>query len=154
MAKNSAGLRQLCAGIGSPHGDDRIGWLITDEIAQLHLSDATVCQLASAGDLLYCLENVRRLIICDACRGAGPVGSLHRWVWPLGDESEIPRVSSHGMGVCSTLKLAETLGRLPSEVIVWGVEIQSAYPQDSLSPLVERAIPRLVAEIRSELCHA
>ena len=158
--------RTLCVGIGSPYGDDQVGWRIVQELAQLQLPGVEARQASSPSDVLDWLDQHDRLIICDACRGAGPVGSVHRWVWPCPSIAELRSATSHAIGIAETLSLAASLGRLPAEVVVWGVEAAPLqandagrleahpHPHVALSELVAGALPDVVHRIRSELCHA
>jgi len=61
---------------------------------------------------------------------------------------------SHNLGLGQVLELAASLGRLPREVVVWGIEIGAAAPSGELSFPVREALPELVERIRSDLDHA
>jgi Ni,Fe-hydrogenase maturation factor len=43
------------------------------------------------------------------------------------------------------------MGRLPSQVIFWGVEVASTAPGEGLSPAVAAALPIVVGRLRREL---
>lgn len=57
---------------------------------------------------------------------------------------------SHSFGLAQVLQLAERLGRLPQEVIVFGVEGRQFDAFASLSPDVGNLIKQLVDKIASE----
>lgn len=151
----AAGLAQtLCVGIGSPHGDDQIGWLIVDRIAELRFQGVTARRALSPADLLDWLGNFSRLVVCDACRGTGRVGSIHRWVWPNTVIETMPATNSHAFGLSSVLRLAENLGCLPSEVIVWAIEVSDTAKHNGPSDPVTIVLPDVLQRIQRDLCHA
>jgi hydrogenase maturation protease len=133
----------LVVGIGSAHGDDQIGWLVADEIRAI-LSDTPardpteVHNAKSPLDLFNWLgENADRkfyrLLICDACRGLGETGSTRRWLWPTGELQNVCFSGTHDFGLAAALQLAEQLGRLPSIVSIWGIQIDHVQPGSKLS---------------------
>ena len=61
-------LTTLVVGIGSPYGDDQAGWIIVQQLRNLHNSThSTIRQAAAPANVLDWLDKVERLIICDAC---------------------------------------------------------------------------------------
>ena len=165
----------LFVGVGSPHGDDRAGWLVADALSDLFGTDVsaqasgtlTAGGLASRqypslairktcipADLLDWLDGAAKLIICDALCGAGPAGTLYRWLWPDARIGLSHSAGSHDFGLNVVLELAGRLGRLPAEVVVWGIAAAQAVPNANVSPEIQQALPVLVQRIRSELGHA
>jgi hydrogenase maturation protease len=143
----------LLVGLGSPYGDDQIGWCVADAIAGQHLPGLKVCRAGSPLDMLDWLSGVDRLIICDACQGVGPVGSWHRWCWPSAEIAPLKFGGSHDLGLAATLTLAEQLGQLPGQVTIWAVEGRAAQflpPKMTMSPEVEQALPRIIDLIQRE----
>jgi Ni,Fe-hydrogenase maturation factor len=61
------------------------------------------------------------------------------------------RASSHGLGVREALALASVLGRLPHQVILWGIEVVCTEPGEGLSPAVAAAVPIVVGMLRRAL---
>lgn len=148
----------LLAGLGSPYGDDQFGWRLVDALRQRRLSGVGLVRLRSADELLDWLPGVVRLVVCDACQGAGAVGTWHRWRWPAAELSHVRSTGTHDLGLAAVLHLAERLGELPPEVAVWAVEGAPAepgcLPGGDLSPDVQRSLPQLAALISAELTHA
>lgn len=142
--------RTLVIGIGSPHGDDQAGWLVAERIARDH--HAAVRQALSPADVLDWLQDVDRLIICDACRGLGRVGEVRRWQWPLSDMPLLDWSGTHDVSLPAALELADRLGLLPRHVVIWAVEGEAPCMLGRLSPQVADAVPRLVDQIAGELC--
>lgn len=117
--------RTLFAGIGSAHGDDRVGWLIADALREIVSDRTEVRQASTPSDLLDWLTGFDRLVVCDACltRTRMPDDSrLHRWSWPTRKVEMLRSTGSHTLGLPQVLKLAERLGTLPDEVVIFGVE--------------------------------
>ncbi|MBX7167993.1 MAG: hydrogenase maturation protease [Pirellulales bacterium] len=149
---------QLVIGLGSPHGDDRAGWEVARALAELNLPGCDVRLANSGAAVLDLLTGAERLVICDAVRGMGPGGTVARWNWPLPQAAPWQAAGSHDLGLREALTLAERLGTLPGEVVIWGVEAVSIGPAERLSEIVRAALPGLVARIEAELrehpCHA
>jgi hydrogenase maturation protease len=147
--------RILFAGIGSPHGDDRAGWLVSDALAADPLPGVVVRKASVPIALLDWLDGVTFLGICDACRGEGPVGSIQRIEWNSAATSTLARLracGTHAFGLSAVLNLAHRLDRLPPRVVVWGIEGQQFQPGDNLSPSLAERLPEIAATIRKELC--
>jgi hydrogenase maturation protease len=148
----------LFVGIGSPHGDDRAGWLVADALAEFNSSIPTarpmqfsVRKAATPADLLDWLDGVQRLIVCDAVRGAGPPGRLHRWQWPDLRLGRVHAAGSHDFGLAAGLDLASSLGRLPAEVVVWGLESGQGIGGCDLSRAVKLSLPELIQQCLVEI---
>jgi hydrogenase maturation protease len=142
----------LIVGVGSPHGDDRVGWSVTQQLAPRVASLATVRVVADPSEILHWLEGVRTLHICDACQLSGAAGRIHRWQWPdLPAEVGQAPWSSHGMTLPQTLALAESLGVLPEAVTIWGIEIAEARPAESLSAELQQVAAAVAEQIAGEI---
>jgi hydrogenase maturation protease len=154
----------LIVGIGSPHGDDAVGWTAVRRLAQRVDATVRLVTLREPVELMSHLDGCRRLWIVDACRSASPVGSVHRLSWPDERVDLVSPPSSHALGIAAALQLAEALDRLPEQVVVFAVEAaesQSGVPQGSVrnagapiagvSAEVEAALStleqRLIAEV-------
>ena len=147
---------RLLVGLGSPYGDDRLGWHIA-EIVQSHQPPGLSIRRAMTPiALIDWLDGVEQLVICDACQGGGWPGGAYCWHWP--DEALAPvRFSgSHDLELAAVLGLAEQLGLLPPRVTIWAIEAKPALPSDlqlekDLSSEVLAAVPALVELIEIEL---
>jgi len=143
--------RTLFAGIGSPHGDDRIGWLVADALREFARTDIEIREAATPSDLLDWLEGIDRLIVCDACTSAPSTTStdhaLHRWEWPTQEVATLRSANSHAFGLPQVLQLAERLGTLPPVVIVFGVAAESFDAFAELSPNLAAAQDAIVQRI-------
>ncbi|MGX2029996.1 hydrogenase maturation protease [Methylocaldum gracile] len=147
-------------GLGSPFGDDRLGWITVEN---LMLSDgfralpeglvsAEVC--APVGNhLLDAMRGASLAILIDAAQSGSAPGSVRRLDAQQIEDGSEP-CSSHGFGLSATLALGRALNDLPDKVIILLVEIPADAefgPGDGLSAPVAMAIPGLVAAVLSEI---
>ena len=100
------------------------------------------------------LDGCHKLVIVDACRGVCQVGAVTRLKWP--DPRIVKRHShsSHGVGVSDALRLAEQLGRLPLDVVIYGIEVGDCDPGREICLEVLQALAELETLIWGELCEA
>lgn len=138
-------------GIGSPHGDDQAAWRLIERLRNREGLNASTVSLSDPSCLLDFLDHCDRLIIVDACAGGGSPGTITRLEWPDARIEARHSHSTHGMGVVFTLQLAEKLGRLPPEVVLFGIELSQCQRVGSLSDIVERAMSELEEKILLEI---
>lgn len=147
------------AGLGSPHGDDRFGWLAADRVGALGLPHVAVRRLRSAADLIGDFANFQKLVVCDACLAAGPVGELRRWTWPDAELAPLAFSGGHDLGLAAALALAGQLGKLPRQTSIWGLTVRPPARDGSelagpLSAMASGALDPFVDALARELCHA
>ena len=141
----------LVVGIGSPHGDDRAGWLIAEHLQKRGPNRFDIKIAKSPVDLLDWLEGVSRLVICDACHGLGEIGRSHRWTWPAPEITTIAMSGTHNLALPTVLALAEKLGQLPDEVVIQAIEGANRTVSAEISHEVAGAIVLLADQIAVEL---
>lgn len=144
----------LVAAFGSPHGDDQVGWRVATNLQRRAQLPAHVMLLDEGTRLLDELPGCDKLIVVDACRSGAPAGTVTRLEWPDPRVRHRHNRSTHSVGVCSTLELAERLGRIPRVVVIFGVEIAGHEPIGELSPEIMNAIAGLEDEIVREIGEA
>ena len=138
-------------GVGSPHGNDQVGWLVADALWQDSPRDFRIVKVSSPVDIISQTESVDCLWLCDACVGGSPEGTVWRWTWPDASLESRQFSGTHDFDLCAALRLAEKLGKLPKQVVVWGVEIQACEISSEVSAPVMDAIPKIVQAMRKEL---
>jgi hydrogenase maturation protease len=143
---------RLFVGIGSPHGDDQVGWLVIDELAHQNVGECRRAQTPL--QLLDWLDGVDELVLCDGVRSALRIGQVECWAWPTPAIREVCFQGTHDLSLPATLELAETLGRLPPKVCIWGVQIGDAAPNAAISSDIERRVPEIAQRIHEEYCDA
>ncbi len=126
----------LVVGIGSPHGDDRVGWEVARRIAAIAGEEWPVRCLRSPVELLDLLDGVESLEICDAFVGDSTAGTVVCWQWPASEIEHAPFVGTHDLSLPAVISLAEKLKCLPPVVRIWGVGIK---PSGVWAPLSEDA---------------
>lgn len=144
-------------GIGSPFGDDRIGWDAVEAMAADGLFarfpagavEACCCD-STCGRLLALLSGIDAAILVDAMHSGAVPGALRRL-----DASRLVaqrgRVSSHGFGLANTLALGRALDLLPATVIVYGIEAQGSEMGAAPDAKLPDAMPALLRNIASDL---
>lgn len=146
----------MILGVGSPFGDDRLGWVAIEALqCSAALAAATGASLSFAaldrpGALLLAhWHDADRVIVVDAVRSGAPPGTPHR-LEPGALAASEP-VSSHGFGLASALELARALDCLPSRLVAYGIEIDPSNSGFSLSQPVRHALSGLIREIEREV---
>jgi hydrogenase maturation protease len=100
-------------GVGSPQGDDQVGWRLAEGLAGETGSGLESAVIADPIELLGHLDGCETLIVLDACRTGRPPGTVTCLTWPDSRLEMAGGHSTHGFGVASALALADALGRLP-----------------------------------------
>ncbi len=89
-----------------------------------------------------------RVCVVDAVSSGASPGSIHRM---NASKEPIPSkffsCSTHDFGVAEAIELARTLGQLPKQLQLFGVEGKNFQPGEMLSSEVERAMALVVDEI-------
>lgn len=134
-------------------GDDRAGLLVVRRLRALGM-DARE-QSGEAAGLLEAWKTVpagQPVIVVDAVVTGSPPGSIFRWdaaAAPLSIKSL--RCSTHGFGVGEAVELARVLGKLPQELLIYGIEGARFEPGAEPSPEVLRAVDELAGRIAQEV---
>lgn len=140
-------------GIGSPHGDDRIGWLVAQALNDsFSAPEVNILTLDRPGaTLLQYLDGAKGAILIDALRGPhapGTISSLSRRRLL----KEVGQWSSHLVGIPEALELGSALDMLPEQLILMGIQASPPVPyEDEVTPALIQAVPEAVARVRSEL---
>ena len=91
-----------------------------------------------------------RVILVDAAASGATPGTLHRFD---ASQQQIPSdflcYSTHRFGVAEAVELARVLGALPLALTLYAIEGEDFSEGEGLSPLVDRAVDRLVDHLRT-----
>jgi len=93
-----------------------------------------------------------RVILIDAVSSGAKPGKIHRLdalTQPIPAGFSFP--STHAFGVAEALQLARILRRLPSSLLVYGIEGKNFFAGVSLSSKVENAAREVVEQIVKEV---
>jgi hydrogenase maturation protease len=108
---------------------------------------------AGAGPRLgFELMPARAVYLVDAVSSGGEPGSIYRFdatARPLG--APFSRRGTHAFGVAETIELSRALGRLPLQLIGYGIEGRSFGPGAGLSPEARRAVSSASARLLEEV---
>jgi hydrogenase maturation protease len=137
-------------GVGNPlRGDDGAGPAVARLLAAGGVPGLVVRQSSGeATSLMEAWAGFDDVVLVDACRGAGPPGSVHRV--QAGDVdriSSLRHASSHSLGVAAAIGLARALGALPRRLVVYAVEVRETAEGEGLSPEVDAAARRLATSL-------
>ena len=146
--------RTTILGVGSPYGDDRAGWLVIERLdaAGAQPGVTTLALDRPGAALLEHLRDVDRAIVIDALRSGAAPGTIQRL--DTADLYAQAQLSTHEIGVAQALALGARLGRLPSEVIVFGIEADPEATGAGVSAAVQRAAATLAAQLDGYLTRA
>lgn len=136
-------------------GDDGVGVHVLGELRETGL-DAEIVDAGTGGlDLVDLMTGADTVILIDAVRCGGEAGTVYRF-----SENDMPGgkegLSMHDIGIPHAIELGRTLypGRMPSTIVVIGVEIGRSEMGIGLSDMVRGAIPEVVGMIKKELREA
>lgn len=113
----------LVCGIGSPWGDDQLGWLTAQQIQAAQCSGLRVQLCIKPVDILDHLNDIAELHLIDACRVLhDSLGVFHRLCWPSDILLAYDWSTTHDFNLLAALELAQALNKLPKSVVVWAIE--------------------------------
>ena len=145
--------RRLLIGVGNPgRGDDGAGRVVVQRLAARN--DCAFKLLEATGEataLMSAWTGSDDVVLVDACRGAGPAGSIHRF--SPDDVERVARLqhaSTHSLGVAAAIGLARALGTLPGRLVIYAIEARHSCDGAGLSPEVDRAVDEVVALVMQD----
>lgn len=144
-------------GIGSPFGDDRLGWEVIHRLQQQLLLQCYIPQHLQFINcdrpgmrLIELMQGANPIILIDAVKSGAAIGTLHRF-----QNQEIESLnmgfSTHDIGVGEALKIGRALNALPELIIFYGIEIAEIDLQADLSTHLREAIEILVEKVQGEI---
>jgi len=133
-------------GLGSPHGDDQIGWILIDEL-QTVVSSEIVCEKLStpAHGLVNILPQYDRVIMIDACEMGLLAGE---YVYHEDGSGFLHlqnvQVSSHSLGLAESWQLLKKLDMPLPQISLLLIQIGQTEAMAPLSDGVEKQLPQLI----------
>lgn len=110
-------------GVGSWHGADRVGWQMIDRLSETKRPGVQWHKVDHPTQVIDRAEGCDQLILVDASATGGTAGTVQRYSWPDPRFAAAPRHAAHGFGVVEVLTLLTQLGRLPRQVVIFGIEV-------------------------------
>jgi hydrogenase maturation protease len=146
--------RQVVVGVGNAYRrDDGVGLAVVEQLRERVPKGVEIiaCEQEPTR-LLDAWQGAEAAILVDAVASGGEPGTLYRY---KASEEPVPaRVfhsSTHAFGVGETIELARTLGKLPRDLVVYGIEGQTFESGDVLSASVAAAVGRAVNAVLADL---
>jgi hydrogenase maturation protease len=149
--------KTLVLGLGSPlRADDGVGVVLIEALREgggfgeeVELVDG-----GSAGlEIVLLLEGRSRVVVVDAADMGLEPGAWRRFtpdeIAPA--DGTALKGTLHDAGLLEALALAEALGVLPEELVIFGVQPRSLDWEQGLTPPVRQALPALCEAVRREL---
>ncbi len=141
----------LIVGLGSPHGDDQLGWMAIDRLQLPLPAGITTHKVRGGIELLECLAGQELGIIIDASAPAGQPGSIRSFEWPCPELTACLPSGTHDLGLIDALQLAETLGQLPKRVLIFTIEARETSPGAALSADVVSRLDAVLGAVGGHL---
>lgn len=139
-------------GIGSPFGDDQVGWRVAEALKQqLSMRRVIIESHDRPGiRLIELMSGANTVFIIDAVKSNSKIGTIH---YAKNNEifKEEHKLSTHDIGISQALQLGSALNALPENVIMYGIEIDTIIFGTTLSQHVESAIEQVVIQLKNEI---
>ena len=139
----------LIIGIGNEYrSDDAAGLIAARRLRKILPQSVTILEQSGEGTaLMDAWNNSAEVIVLDAVSSGKPAGVIHRFA---AHAEPVPAVflrhSTHAFSLAEAVELGRVLEQLPERLIVIGIEGKNFQSGTALSPEVEAAVDRLVAE--------
>lgn len=143
----------LVIGLGNEYrSDDAVGQAVARRLKADADGVDILEETGECGALMESWGDADYVILVDAVESGAPPGTIQRFDANVsGIPSEFFHCSAHSFGVSESIELARALGRLPSHLIVYGIEGKTYALGTELSPEVRAAADEVVRRVRQEL---
>jgi hydrogenase maturation protease len=136
--------------------DDGIGIEVIKKLkSKIKLSkDVEVIEAGLAGlNLLDYMSSEDKVIIVDAMVTKSKPGIIRKFTRDNLPPNETFPLSLHGLSIIDIIKFGETLysTKLPSQIIIFGIEVKDISPRVGLSREVSTVIPKVIDLILQEI---
>ncbi|MFP4322811.1 MAG: hydrogenase maturation protease [Anaerolineales bacterium] len=147
----------LLLALGNPlRGDDGLGAAALDALAaEAWPAGVDLLEGGTPGfETILLMQGYARVVIIDAAEMDAAPGDWRRFTpaeVKLGSRDLYLRGTLHYAGLAEALTLAEALGVLPPEIIIYGMQPEHIGWEPGLSGAVQAALPGLCAALLDEL---
>lgn len=136
-------------------GDEGIGVHIINELKNLQLPDNVEVYDCGTGGLsiLSLLEGFDRAVVVDAVKRGGEPGTVYRFrIDKISDENRLKEmISFHELDLGTVIGIGSKTCKLPSEIVMIGVEPKSIEVGLNLSPEVTKKKNEVIKLVIAEL---
>ena len=112
----------------------------------VELIDAGTAFFAIVSDL----KDFKKLIILDVARGDQPSGTVYRFGMDDVKRGDV-LISLHDIGVVDALRMETLVGKVPDDIVFFGIEPEKIALSMGLSPSVKQGLDHLVDRVMEEL---
>ena len=145
----------LVIGLGNEfRGDDGCGPLVARKISQKRLAGVRLIHpMADSTGLVMEWDGAEAAFLIDCVCSGAPLGTIHRFeplVETIPEQLSQP-TSTHRFGITQVVRLAQTLGRLPQRLIVYGIEGQEFGHGTGVTGAVAEAVNEVADRIVNEM---
>ncbi len=140
----------LIIGVGNIfRNDDGAGIFAVNKLKEKNLPHTKVIEQSGEGvALMNSWENFETVIIIDAVSSGAKPGKIH---YLNAKEQIIPKkffnYSTHAFSVAESIELARVLDKLPSKLLIYGIEGKDFSGGQILSPKVEASVFKVIDKI-------
>ena len=96
------------------------------------------------------LKDYEKLIIVDVVRGGQPPGTVYRFELDDVKGGDI-LISLHDIGVVDSLRMETLVGKVPDDIVFFGIEPEKITLSIGLSSSVEKGLEHLIDRVIEEL---
>jgi len=141
----------LILGIGNRFRvDDGVGLAVAERLRALGFPAGE--HSGEGAGLMEAWEGQDRVIIADATQSGAPPGTIRRLdAAEERLETGLFRYSSHLFGLAEAVEMARALGRLPRDLVIWGIEGGEWGFGESLTLAADQAAGEVVRRIAAEI---
>lgn len=145
----------LIIGAGNEYrSDDGVGIMVARELASMVSDNVRVIEgLSDSTVLLDLWQGMEHVYLIDAVQSGGRPGQIYRFD-PLREEIPAKLVghfSTHTLNLSDAIELGKSLGRLPANLTVCGIEGQNFSPGSGLTPEAKEAGLKISRTILGEI---
>jgi hydrogenase maturation protease len=146
--------KALLIGLGNRYRrDDGAGLAVAAQIRAAHLPGVAVAELEGEPvSVIDAWDGARLVYLADAVSAGGEPGAVYRYDAAEGlPPAPLRHRGTHAFSLADVVELSRALHRLPSRLIIYGIEGADFGAGTGLSGPVEQAIGTMVKRLVSEL---
>ncbi len=154
MAATTKICSTLLIGVGNEfRSDDGVGILAARRIREKNFPGIVIVECdGEAASLMDAWAGMKTVVIIDAVSSGAPPGTIHRIDARRQSVSqELFPFSTHALGLAHAVELARSLGKLPINIIIYGIEGEQFSAGSSLSPKVQEALNEVLQLVTGEV---
>jgi hydrogenase maturation protease len=140
----------IMIGIGNGYrSDDTVGLLVAKEVLETRISNVVVKQESGEGAaLMEAWKGSDNVVIVDAVSSGAEPGNIHIIdAAKNGLPDNFFHRSTHAFGVTEAVELARSMDRLPSRLLIYGIEGKNFGAGTVITPEVRDAAKRVYKQI-------